>query len=100
MTWRVLYSLMLGRSCPDLSCELVFEAREWQAAYMVAKRCMPPQTPPSLGEVVMLIASLGGYLGRKHDGPPGPKAMWTGLQRLRDFVIAFEARDALTGTCV
>lgn len=100
VTWRVLYSLMLGRSCPDLSCELVFEAREWRAAYMVAKRCMPPQTPPSLGEVVMLIASLGGYLGRKHDGPPGPKAMWTGLQRLRDFVIAFEARDALTGTCV
>jgi|TARA_Y100001949_G_C15920262_1_gene300912 alkanesulfonate monooxygenase SsuD/methylene tetrahydromethanopterin reductase-like flavin-dependent oxidoreductase (luciferase family) len=47
-----------------------------------------------------LIASLGGYLGRKHDGPPGPKAMWTGLQRLREFVIAFEARDALTGTCV
>ncbi|SFB56874.1 Transposase Tn5 dimerisation domain-containing protein [Azotobacter beijerinckii] len=48
----------------------------------------------------MLIASLGGYLGRKHDGPPGPKAMWIGWQRLREFVIALEARDALTGTCV
>ncbi|SFL29859.1 Transposase DDE domain-containing protein, partial [Azotobacter beijerinckii] len=46
VTWRVLYSLMLGRSCPDLNCELVFEAREWRAAYIVAKRCMPPQTPP------------------------------------------------------
>ncbi|WP_164673767.1 transposase, partial [Pseudomonas viridiflava] len=24
-TWRVLYSLMLGRTCPDLSCEVVFD---------------------------------------------------------------------------
>ncbi|ACO79295.1 transposase [Azotobacter vinelandii CA] len=100
VAWRVLYSLMLGRACPELNCELIFEAREWRAAYLVIKRCPPLPVPPRLGEMVEWVAGLGGYLGRKHDGPPGPKAMWIGLQRLREFVIALEARDALAGTYV
>ena len=77
---------------------MIFERQEWQAAYIVVKRCSPPQKPPRLGEIVCLIASLGGYLGRKHDGSPGPKTMWIGLQRMRDFVIALEARGALAAT--
>jgi len=98
IAWRVLFTLMLGRTCPDLDCEVIFERQEWQAAYIVIKRCLPPQEPPRLGELICLIASLGGYLGRKHDGSPGPKTMWIGLQRLRDFVIALEAREALAAT--
>jgi hypothetical protein len=66
----------------------------------VVKRCPPGATPPRLGEMVTLVASLGGYLGRQHDGPPGPKAMWIGLQRLRDFVIALEAMESLEVRCV
>ena len=100
IAWRVLFTLMLGRTCPDLDCEVIFERQEWQAVYIVVKRCSPPQKPPRLGELVCLIASLGGYLGRKHDGSPGPKTMWIGLQRMRDFVIALEAREALTMRCV
>ena len=30
-------------------------------------------------------------LGRKHDEPPGPKSVWIGLQRIRDFVLVLEA---------
>lgn len=99
-TWRVLYSLMLGRTCPDLSCEMVFDVSEWKAAYIVVKRCPPPSEPPSLGEMVLLVTCLGGYLGRKNDGPPGPKSMWIGMQRIREFVIALEAQRALIETCV
>jgi hypothetical protein len=93
IAWRVLFTLML--TCPDLDCEGIFERQEWQAAYIVVKRCSPPQKPPRLGELVCLIASLGGYLGRKHDGYPGPKAIWIGLQRMRDFVIALGKRGRL-----
>ena len=100
IAWRVLYSLMLGRSCPDLDCETVFAVEEWQAAHLVLQRCPPPATPPRLGEVVGWVAHLGGYLGRRGDGPPGPKALWTGLQRLHEFVIALEAQRALTDTYV
>jgi len=38
IAWRVLYALMLGRACPDLDCEIVFDPREWRAAYAVVKR--------------------------------------------------------------
>ena len=91
---------MLGRTGPDLDGEVIFDPKEWQAAYLVVKRQSPPPIPPRLGEIVTFVASLRGYLGRKHDGPPGPKATWIGLQRLRDFVIALEATASLGGRCV
>jgi len=100
IAWRVLFTLMLGRATPDMDCEIVFDAQEWRAAYIVIKRSPPPLTPPDLGEVIRLVASLGGYIGRKHDGPPGARAMWIGLQRLRDFAIALEAQQSVERRCV
>jgi hypothetical protein len=41
--------------------------------------------------MVRLIAGFDGFLGHKHDGHPGPKAIWEGLQKVRAFAIAFEA---------
>jgi len=32
-----------------------------------------------------MVASLGGFLGRKGDGEPGTKSLWLGLQRLDDL---------------
>lgn len=93
VAWRVLYLLMLGRSCPDLSCEVVFATEEWHAAYLVTQRKKPPRQPPSLGVMLKLIAGLGGFLARKGDGPPGPKALWIGLQRVGDFILALEIRE-------
>ena len=29
-----------------------------------------------------MVASLGGFLGRKSDGEPGTKSLWLGLQQL------------------
>lgn len=100
IAWRVLFTLMLGRNCPELCCEVLFEKEEWQAVYIVVKRLPPPVTPPSLGEIVSMVASLGGYLARKHDSPPGPKALWIGLQRLRDFVITLDAKRVVDESCV
>jgi len=95
VAWRVLYLLMLGRTVPDLSCEVVLAAQEWKAVYLVTQRKPPPAQPPCLGEILVLIARLGGFLARKGDGHPGPKALWIGLQRTRDFVLAIQAREAI-----
>lgn len=100
IAWRVLFCLMLARAAPDMDCEIVFDPQEWRAAYIVVKRCPPPLSPPRLSEVILLVASLGGYFARKHDGPPGAKAMWIGLQRLSDFVIALEAQQDVAMRCV
>jgi hypothetical protein len=39
-----------------------------------------PKIEPSIKEVVLLIARLGGYKYTKHSAPLGIKTMWTALK--------------------
>ena len=94
IAWRVLYLMRLGRQCPELACDVVFDDEEWRAVYLVSTQQLPPAEPPPLAEILAMVASLGGHLGRKGDGSPGPKAIWIGLQRTRDFVTALRAQRA------
>jgi hypothetical protein len=89
VAWRVFYLTMLGRACPEMSCESVLEPEEWKALYTVVNKKPAPSAPPKLEQTLKWIAQLGGHLGRKGDGPPGPQTTWIGLQRLRDFAIAW-----------
>jgi hypothetical protein len=95
VAWRVLYLMMLGRRYPKMSCNLVFEDREWQSICAVVTQKTPPQKPPSLEEMIRMIAKLGGFMGRKNDKEPGPKAIWIGLQRMKDFALAWETYGKL-----
>ena len=88
VAWRVLSVLMLGRECPDVSCDVVLEEAEWKSVYQVATGRKPPRRPPPLGMLVRLIAGLGGYLDRPNDPPPGPKAMWVGLSKPECWHVA------------
>lgn len=99
VAWRVLFLTMLGRTAPDLPCDAVFATEEWQAVYIVAKHSKPPKKPPTLNSMIHLVANFGGFLDRKGDGEPGPKTLWIGLQRARDFVIAVAAARLLDATC-
>ena len=91
VAWRVFHLMMMGRTCPEISCESVLAPEEWKALYAIASKQAVPETAPTLGEALILIAKLGGYLARKGDGPPGPQSTWIGLQRLRDFALAWNA---------
>ena len=89
VAWRTLYVCRLGRGCPELHCEAVFEPAEWKAVWKVVQRTDPPAAPPSLGEIVLLVAQLGGYVNRKRKDPPGPQTVWIGLQRMYDFALCW-----------
>jgi hypothetical protein len=93
VAWRVLFVMHLGRVCPELPCEVAFTEAEWRAVYQIV-RGQPATAMPSLGELMVMIAELGGYLNRKHDGPPGPQTIWIGLQRTRDLAMAWSAFTA------
>ncbi len=90
IAWRIQMLMRLGRTCPNMDCEAVFDQQEWHAAYIVARKPIPKEPPP-LNTVIRLIASFGGFLGRKCDGEPGVKSLWTGLQRVMDFAIAISS---------
>lgn len=57
---------------------------------MVVTKKEPPKNPPTLNEIIIMIAKLGGFLCRKRDAYPGPKVMWIGMQRMRDFALAWD----------
>lgn len=91
VAWRVHYLTQRGRRDAAVSCEVVFEPDEWQAAYTLVAGEAPAQ-PPSLGAMIAVVAELGGYIRRsKGGGPPGPKVLWRGLQRLQDIVASWRA---------
>lgn len=86
IAWKLLWIKYESEQNPDASCDVVLQKPEWQALYcMVHKTHIPPEQPPSLKEAVLLIAKLGGFLGRKHDGEPGVAVIWRGLSRLNDI---------------
>jgi hypothetical protein len=91
VAWRVHWLTMLGRSCPELPCDAVFAEEEWRSVWTIVRREPTPATAPPLEEMIRLVASLGGYLGRTHDGPPGAQVLWIGIQRMRDFALAWQA---------
>jgi hypothetical protein len=97
VAWRILQLVTLGRDGPQLPCEVVFSPEEWQAAWLMAKRQPPPQEPPTLGTMVRIVAGFGGFLGRKGDGHPGPKALWEGMLKLMAYVEAFQAAREVYG---
>ena len=89
--WRTLLLCRLGHSCPDLDCEAVFEPAEWKSVWVKTKREAPPARAPGLGEMVRLVAQLGGYVNRPgRSDPPGPQTVWLGLQRMRDLAWAWD----------
>lgn len=85
IAWRILYLRDFARAQPDLPGEDFFEPAEWEAAEILLALKRSKRAPP-LGKIVIMIARLGGHLGRANDGAPGTKVLWMGLTRLSDAV--------------
>ena len=97
VAWRIHHLTWLGRATPDLPCDTVFDDDLWKGVIVFRTRKPPPVKPPSLREMIRMIAGLGGFLGRKSDGEPGTQTLWRGLQRAGDIAIAFRGfREACT----
>jgi len=99
VAWRIFHLTKLGREVPDVPCTVFFEEAEWKALTTYKTNSpLPPEKPPTLREAIRMVASLGGFLGRKSDGEPGTKSMWVGLQRLEDMTAMWKimASDSIS----
>jgi hypothetical protein len=66
IAWRIFYLTMLGRETPDVGSDLFFEEAEWKTLMHYKYRSAQiPDAPPSLGEAISVIASIGGFVSDK-----------------------------------
>lgn len=90
VAWRLMYICHLGRECPDLDCEAIFEPSEWKSVFVTLGIKLPARGCPRLNEVVRAIARLGGFMDRPKN-EPGTQTLWVGLQRCYDLSTAWNA---------
>jgi hypothetical protein len=96
VAWRIFRLTILGRTVPDVPCEIFFRKEEWKALYVYhTKNPRPPEKPPTLNEAIRTMAKLGGFIGRKSDGEPGTTSLWRGIQRLDDITEIFKVMSVL-----
>jgi Transposase Tn5 dimerisation domain len=82
LAWRIHYVTLVGRECPELPAEVVFEEWEWKPLVVVFCGKSALLQPPRLAQMIAWIAKLGGYIGRKGDGPAGPQTIWKGMAKM------------------
>lgn len=78
---RLYWIIYVGRVDPECKADELFNEYEWKAPYVYLKEPVPSQSP-SLAEVIIQIARMGGYKVQKKALPPGIKSMWLGFQAL------------------
>jgi hypothetical protein len=94
VAWRILYLRDLSRSGAEMPCTWFFTQAETQAVNLILKRGVGSD-PPTLAELAVMVAKMGGYAARKSDPPPGPECLWRGLEKLRCYVEMGQALGAL-----
>ena len=86
VAWRLFWITLIARTDPAASCSTLLADHEWKVLFLKAtKNKVLPTKPPPIGDVVIWVAKLGGYLARKSDGPPGTITLWRGWKRLADL---------------
>ena len=91
VAWRIQHLTWFGRAVPDMPCTVAFDDDQWKAIVVFKTNKPPPQQPLTLRQMIVMVATLGGFLARKTDRDPGPESLWIGLQRLDDITAGYRA---------
>jgi len=90
IAWRIMFITYIGRTDPNSSCTKILNTIEWKALCCFTRKSKhPPDVPPTIKEIVLMLAKLGGFLGRNSDKNPGLKVIWQGLSRLNDITESY-----------
>lgn len=89
IAWRIMLMTLLGRTDPGLPPDVLFSDLELQVLDAYAQRRRDLTAPTSLKNAVWIVASMGGYLRRKSDPPPGHQVLWRGYTKLQTMCIGF-----------
>jgi hypothetical protein len=88
LSWRVLWLTMTNRVSPELPATLVFT----QTEIKLMDHVIPDKgaaRSKTVGNYLIKLARLGGYLNRTRDAPPGNMVLWRGMARLTDIHLGY-----------
>jgi Transposase DNA-binding/Transposase Tn5 dimerisation domain len=86
VAWRLFMITLIARTEPNTPCTEFLSDPEWKILFRtVNKGKSLPEKVPAIGEVIIWIARLGGFLARKSDGMPGTLTLWRGWKRVTDL---------------
>lgn len=98
VAWRVFWLTLVSRTSQNTNTHEFLGDTEWKVLFVKYNSSHKiPKTPPSLKQLTIWVARLGGFLARKGDGSPGIKHMWRGLKRLSDIVDGVYMKGAICG---
>lgn len=88
---RIMRLAYLARVEPQSPASQEFSVEELHVLQAERQRRDKRASGPleTIEQAVRVVAQLGGFLGRKGDGPPGLKVIWRGLLALHHRVIGF-----------
>lgn len=96
VAWRFLYLTYTARGYVKPCSEDGFAQAERETLYGYYNRgAALPSRAPGSEMFVRWVAQLGGYIGRRSDGPPGAKVIWRGMRRLRDLMATSPVSTAV-----
>ena len=81
IAWRIAALTQLARTEPELPATTAFTGIEL-ALLTDFSSVRTLLSPENLGQAFRLVATMGGYLNRKNDGPPGAEITWNGQAAL------------------
>lgn len=87
VAWRVYWLTLVSRTAPTASALLFLNDFDWKilfAKFNPEKKI--PKRPPTMKQITVWIAQLGGFLARKGDGVPGVTHIWRGLKKLANMI--------------
>jgi hypothetical protein len=98
VAWQVMALAHGARARPTALVTEILAETEWRVLRAVVPgAASAPAVAPTLGEALRWVGQLGGHLGRRGDGPPGPLRLARGLHRLRDLTVGWEQAQVAKG---
>ena len=92
VAWRVMLLTLLGRKCPDMPVEVVFDEHEALVMNLLAQK-KKLGIVVTVEDAVNIISTLGGHRIQSAGHPPGFESMWAGVARLYDLTYSIRLAE-------
>ena len=98
LSWRIFWMTMINRTQPEAPPTVALTQLELELLdRLFPERGRTNGTDPNLGQYIICLARLGGYLARARDPAPGNIVMWRGLSSLNDLNLGYALGRRIVG---